>query len=526
MKTMKQYNLKEMIMAIALSFAILLSSCIDDKLNLHPTDPTEDDFTEAEILGLLFPTLISTMHYAQENRNQMVDQMLGAQYGGYMVTINNWQGTNFGTFNPSTNWVDYSFSTIMVDFYSNYNKVKRVTESKGYIYAWANILRVGTMLRVTDIYGPIPYSQTEAGFEAVKYDNVQDVYHNMIADLNNSMEVLDSYILSSQGQESPLAEYDNVYKGDFSKWVKFANSLKLRMAIRIAAVDTEYAKKAIEEAIIAGPIVSNVDNAFIPTDDNPYYKASVSWGDLAISATLSAYMNGYTDPRRSGYMTMATGSTYRGVRMGIKDIDKSVYSGSNFSKPAFNAQSPLLVFCAAETAFLKAEAALKGWIAGGDSQAKAFYEEGIKLSMEQHKVSIGNYLSGTTSPEEYKDISASGNNITVSNPITVSWDNFSTTQNTKLEKIITQKWLANFPLGMESWSDHRRTGFPQLFPAKDNLSSAGFIGAVTNTSSRMARRLPFPDSQYRGNSENVKKAVQMLGGDDVANTDLWWAKKP
>jgi len=522
---MKQYSIKTIFTAVCISFAVLFTSCIDDDLNLHPTDPTEDDLTESEILGTLFPTLISTMHFAQENRSQMIDQMVGGQYGGYFATTNNWQGTNFGTFNPATDWVDYPFTTITVDFNSNYLKVKEVTGGTGYIYAWANILRVATMLRLTDMYGPIPYSKLGQGGLTVEYDNVQDVYHHMITDLTNSIAVLTSFVL--EGGESPLAEYDVVYNGDFSKWIKFANSMKLRMAVRIAAVDTEYAKKAMAEAISGGTIDTNADNAFIPTQDNPYYKGSYTWGDVAIGASLSSFMEGYSDPRLPAYMTLCTwDSKYRGVRMGIENINKARYNDLRyFSKPAFNASSPLLVFCAAETAFLKAEATLRGWISGGDTQAKSLYEQGVQLSMEQHGVAIGSYLSGTTSPTSNRDVWTTLT-ITVPDPITVSWDDAGTTTNTKLEKIITQKWLANFPLGFESWCDHRRTGFPQFFPAVNNLSSSGFIGTVTNTSSRMVRRLPFPQSQYEGNNANVQKAVQMLGGDDVANTDLWWAKKP
>jgi hypothetical protein len=347
----------------------------------------------------------------------------------------------------------------------------------------------------------------------------------MFEDLDNSIAVIKSYF--AENPESPMAEYDVVYNGDFGKWLKFANSLKLRMAVRIASVDTEYAKKAIAEAIAGGPIEVNADNTFIPTQDNPYYKASHSWGDLAVSATLSAYMNGYGDPRRPAYMTFCSyGSAYRGVRMGIENIDKSIYSNAVlFSKPAFVRDSPLMVFCAAETAFLKSEAALRGWIAGGDALAKTYYEEGIRLSMEQHGVSAGNYLAGTAGPESYRDM-PTGVTVSVATPITVSWNDAGTTQNTKLEKIITQKWLANYPLGFESWCDHRRTGFPQFFPAVSNLSSSGFMGSVDNTSSRLVRRLPFPQSQYQGNGENVQKAVQMLRGDDAAYTDLWWAKKP
>ncbi len=527
---MKHYKIHTLWAAFVLSLAVLFTpSCTGnfEELNLHPVNPTEDDLTEAERLGSLFSSLISTMHYAQENRNQMVDQMIGNQYGGYMVTTNNWQGTNFGTFNPASDWVDYPFKTIMVDFNSNFIKVKKVTDSKGYIYSWASILRVATMLRVADMYGPIPYSQIGlVDSDAIEYDDVQKLYHTMISDLDTSIGVLRSYLAESPS-ESPLAEYDAVYNGNFAKWLKFANSLKLRMAVRIALVDAEYAKKAMTEAISGGAIEVNAENAFIPTQDNPYFKSSHSWGDLAVSSTLSAYMNGYTDPRRSAYMTMASyQSAYRGVRMGIQNINKSWYSNAMyFSKPVFTANSPLLVFCAAETAFLKAEAALRGWIPGGDAVAKTSYEQGIRLSMEQYGATIGDYLTGTTSPETYRDI-FTGTSVSVATPITVSWEDVGTGQNTKLEKIITQKWLANYTLGFESWCDHRRTGFPQLFPAQNNLSSTGFIGTVTNTSSRMARRLPFPQSQYQGNGPNVQKAVQMLGGDDNASTDLWWAKKP
>lgn len=526
---MKQYKLKTILAVISFSFAVLLfSSCTDnfEDLNLHPTNPTEDDMTESERLGNLFSTLISTIHFEQENDNQHVEQMVGAQYGGYMATTNNWQGTNFGTFNPSGDWVNTPFNTIMVDFNSNYAKIRKETGGKGPVYAWANILRVATMLRVVDTYGPIPYSKIGEGGITVEYDSVEDAYHNMLDDLNNSIAFFTAY-LADNPTGNPMGEFDPVYGGDFAKWLKFANSLKLRMAVRIALVDTEYAKKAIQEAITSGVIEINADNAFIQIQKkNPYQLSSNDWRDLAISATLSAYMNGYNDPRRPVYMTMASnGSVYRGVRMGISNINKEVYSDPRYySKPAFKADSPLLVYCAAETAFLKAEAALRGWIAGGDDMAKNYYESGIRISMEQHNVSLDNYLTQTTSPEMYRDYYTQAT-ISVANPITVSWDDAGTATNTKLEKIITQKWLANYPLGFESWCDHRRTGFPQFFPAVNNLSSSGFIGTVTNTSSRLVRRLPFPQSQYQGNSENVKKAVQMLGGDDTANTDLWWAKK-
>ena len=89
----------------------------------------------------------------------------------------------------------------------------------------------------------------------------------------------------------------------------------------------------------------------------------------------------------------------------------------------------------------------------------------------------------------------------------------------KLERIITQKWIANFPLGFEGWADYRRTGYPEVFPSVSNLSNG-----VIDTN-RQLRRLPFPLSEKQGNSANVSAAVSMLGGPDTGATDLWWAKK-
>jgi hypothetical protein len=491
--------------------------------------------TVAERIGTLFPGMLCLMHNFQENDNQMIEQMLGNQYGGYMATTNSWQGTNFGTFNPPATWIEYPFNKLFTGFYTNYLKIKEITGGKGYIYAWANVVRAAVMLRVADTYGPIPYSKMGGGQLTVEYDNVQDIYHYMITDLTNSITALNAFVNESKGKTNPMSEFDPIYHGDLAKWIKLANSLKLRMAVRIANVDTDYAKTVMKEAIASGVIESNADNAFLPTTDNPYRKAAFDWQDLAVSATLSSYMLGWNDPRASVYMTpsLNTYLTYTGVNMGIKNIDKNHYGSAQFSKPNFAANSPMLVYCAAETYFLKAEAALRGWISGN---TQTLYEEGIRMSMEQHGVNIGNYLSVTGNPSWYFDQGSSyfievysANN---GGPVTVAWSNAKTDEQ-KLEAIITQKWLANYPLGFEGWCDFRRTGYPRIFPAKDNLSSESTGGKVYNPNNtnpggavRMARRLPYPVSEYNGNRKNVEAAVaNFLGGTDEFSTNLWWAKK-
>lgn len=502
----------------------LLASCIGnfEDLNMHPTDLYPESMTAIEKVGSLFPTMLYLLNPTHENNNQHTEQMVGGQYGGYFATTYNWDGTNFGTFNPAEGWVAEPFKLFFTEFYPNFLTIKEATKSTGYIYAWANVIRVAVMLRVADTYGPIPYSKMGGGEFTVEYDDVQTLYHNMIEDLTSSANTLTLFAKENSGSDLPIAEYDLIYNGDFAKWAKFANSLKLRMAVRIAGVDMEFAKQAMQEAISGGVIESNSDNAFLPSNDNPYFKASNDWKDLAISATLSTYMSGYNDPRSESYMTKTNDANnpYCGVRMGIHNIPQGIYgNASYYSKPTYTKQSSLPVYYAAETFFLKAEAALKGWIGSAD-QAKNYYEQGIRISMEQYGTAIGDYLTNIAIPTEYKDRIYSARNFTLSNTPSVSWENGSN----KLEKIITQKWIANYPLGFEAWCDYRRTGYPRLILPVNNLSTVGYIGSINND--RLVRRLPYPISEISNNSTNVGNAiVTMLGGDDTGATDLWWAKK-
>jgi len=170
---------------------------------------------------------------------------------------------------------------------------------------------------------------------------------------------------------------------------------------------------------------------------------------------------------------------------------------------------------AAEVWFLKAEAALRGWTGAGDAQTN--YETGITTSLQQWSVAPGSYLSDATSiPTAYVDPKNAANNAAAVSTITVKWDPTSTNEQ-KLERIITQKWLAIFPDGQEAWSEYRRTGYPKLFTVANNNS-----GGSINTQTQI-RRLPFPSTEYgNGNSAEVVKAVGLLGGPDNGGTRLWW----
>lgn len=512
----------------------LLTACTShfDDVNDHLTRPGLDDISPWEI-AVVIPEMTALLHSFQENDSQMIEQMVGNQYGGYMVTTNRFNGTNFATLNPQQDWHDDTFAQCFTKFYSNYAIIKAVTKEQGYLWAWVNVIRVGVMLKVVDTYGPIPYSRIDPDQDYTEYDSERDIYHAMIDQLTAAVEVLAPF--AAANPNPIVAPYDIMYGGNFTKWVKYANSLKLRMAVRIGLVDTEYAKQVMADAIAAGCIVDNADNAQIATDDNPYYKAAVSWGDLGASATLSTYLTGLNDPRLNVYLTRPLG-----IRPGIDYLgtEKEIYSNANsYAKPNMTPQSPMLVFCAAETRFLMAEAALRGWITG---DARALYEQGIGTSMSHRGVSVGSYMSETMTASEatYADPARPENDfadlITAGGgtPVTVSWDQM-TTDEMRLEGIITQKWLANFTLGFEAWADFRRTGYPRMMPVRNNLSSAATGGAVENPTTdligankvRLVRRLPYPLSEYNLNRDNVNAAVaNLLGGRDELATELWWAK--
>jgi hypothetical protein len=173
---------------------------------------------------------------------------------------------------------------------------------------------------------------------------------------------------------------------------------------------------------------------------------------------------------------------------------------------------------AAEVAFLRAEGALIGWSMGGT--AKDFYETGIKLSFEEWKATgAADYISNTTAnPADYK---AAVGKMTVTAPstVTIAW-NEKLSEEKKLEKIATQKWIALFPNGAEAWAEYRRLHYPVLIAPSKNYAED-----IIPTSQGI-RRTPYPVSEQTDNAEGYASGVAALGGQDNAGVRLWWDQKP
>lgn len=503
------------------------TGCTDkfEEYNTNPFGPKPDQMLgDNAITGSLIKSMIPALVQGQQNNSQMLDQMIGSEYGGEITCIAQWgNGGNYYTYNPRVGWYGNMFDTTMPQIYTGYFQIRDLSDGKGLAYQWAQILRVAASLKISDCYGPIPYSQITGTAFTVEYDNMEDLYKHMFDDLDEAISAFKVAVLGNEDMSS-LSEYDLVFNGDFNKWVKFANSLKLRMAMRISSVSPALAKEKAEEAVsdVIGVMTSASDAAYSKYNDgmNPYYRVTSSWNEIRISANITSYLSGYNDPRLAKYASEADasiGGGQIGVRNGIYQSATTQANYTKFSRLNIGIDDELLIMSASEAYFLRAEAALMyKWNMGGTP--KELYDTGVTVSMEERKATIGDYLKSEKVSAAYSDPSDSGKDIAAVSTVTPKYnESASVTEN--LERILIQKWIANFPNGWETWADIRRTGYPKLFPIVNNLNTDGV------TVQRGMRRLPFPQSEYNTNNANVKAAVSMLGGADNSATDLWWAKK-
>ena len=511
--------------------ATLVLSCTDgfENINEDPYGITKDEASrDAYSEGASMIAIQAWVVPTNPNAAQFTEALLGGSWGGYFADSNpGFNGKNFATYRPEPGWNRVLFNDIIPNIYPNLSALKAITEDEVLISV-AEICKVAGVHRVTDAYGPIPYSKIGVDGELqAPFDSQEDIYKKMIQELTVAVT-----ILTTHKTESFSVNADKVYSGNVVKWIKFANSLKLRLAMRMAYVDEVSAKKFSEEAINheGGTMETNADNAMIAgfgKDGNPLQRIMYLWndGDSRISADITSYMNGYKDPRRAKYFTETTFTAddgaitngYFGIRSGINiPAAKTAQKYSNYN---VSPSSPMLWMNAAEVAFLKAEGQLRGWNMGA-KKAKELYEMGIKLSFDQWKAEgVDAYITNNFSqPAFYKDpLDKNSYNGEISTAFPV-WNEYTDFEG-NLEQIITQKWIANFPLGLESWAEQRRTGYPKLMPVVVNNS-----GIVS--SKEGPRRLAYPAEEISTNGPNVQQAIsEYLKGPDNMATKVWWDKK-
>lgn len=524
---MKNSKIKLFSQSLLFVGTLSMTACTGWFDNVPPYEATEDMLEGDNVkIGAFFPQLQRNVISTHNNQFQLSENLVGDIYAGYLATITAFkQGINNSTYFFWDDWLNSPFEKVYTQAIGAYIEIKKNTkgDENSHIYQWAQILKIASMHRFTDMWGPLPYIQLGNGGMTTPYDSQEAVYMKFFEELDKAVEVLSKFVANNPGSK-PMADYDLVYGGDYSKWIKFANSLHLRLAMRLAYVKPDVAQREAEKAVTAqgGLITSNDDNAAVKSVGaneviNQLWTMWASYQDIRMGASLLSVLDGYDDPRLSKMFSQGNLNNKEGyfaIRTGIAlSGEKDPRLG--YSCPTTQSNTPIVWMNAAEVAFLRAEGALRGWNMGITEEEA--YKQGITLSFAEWGAgSADNYMiDSEKTPADYVDPLSSSNSIGAVSHITIAWKD-SDTKNLKLERIITQKWIAMYPNGQEAWSEFRRTGYPKLFPVKFNYS-----GGKVDTEIQV-RRLPFAKLEYTLNPEGIQKAVELLNGPDTGGTRLWW----
>lgn len=520
-------------------------SCTGNYMDINsnpyqPGDLSADDYA----LGSAMNNLASCVVSSDVNTAQFTDCLLGGPMGGYFADSNSSWNNTIANYNATDNWTNVFLKSdrIIPILFTNLTAVETIARNSGneVPLAIAKIIKVAAMSRVTDAYGPIPYSQIgKDGSVTTPYDSQEAVYDAFFQELSEAVKTL-----QANPEASLTATADYVYNGNLAKWVKFANSLKLRLAMRIVYANQTKARQWAEDAVKAdngGVIEDNADNAqwnYFGTVTNPLYTATrynaaadtETGGDTHVAADIICYMNVYSDPRLKAYFVKSEwggDNEYVGIRRGI-DLSTISNIARKYSGVKVAQSDPIYWMNAAEVAFLRAEAVGVFDFTNVGSDAKTLYEKGVSLSFEQWGAgSATSYLASNSQDKKLSYTDPSGANSYGQTDkfvaIAAKWDAGASKEQMQ-QRIITQKWIANWMLGNEAWADFRRTGYPYLMPATEAGNKSG--GVITDLAAG-ARRMPYPTDEFISNKENVENAVAtLLKGANTYATRIWWDCKP
>lgn len=433
-----------------------------------------------------------------------------------------------------------------------------------------------------DLFGPLTYYDYKENFDGLSfvYDRVKDIYYQAKADIDAAIECFKYYkdhrseaykkwIGIATGNYVGLRSSYDIDYSDLSVWIRFANSLKLRMAIHMSKVEPATAKQWAEEAVAGGVIENEADEiGLFPSllgSAHPLIEI-MGWNDIVMGASFINLLQNLDHPYMKYLFTKNSialekskqavsgtsapavtpkGSVYVGMRNGVtpgidQTADANPYVGYSMLDRTYFAECnpPLYLMKVSEVNFLRAEGALRGWNMGGTAQS--FYEQGIRTAYLEDRNSprkeyvnyVDDYLN-VVAPKGIAYVDPQG--LTPDMPsvtkIGVKW-NEGDSKETKLEKIITQKYIASFPYSYESWVDLRRTGYPKLFPILHPEHSDGTIkfgDPKVQTADNIMRRIPWvpddPQTKEDINATGIPALSEDTNNKPATDTQmqrLWW----
>jgi hypothetical protein len=497
---MKLKALKNVAFAAAVGFGLTLSmSSCDKRFEEVNTDPNNSSSTSTAYLLTNAEKSMMDLTWDEwfngRRGNQLAQYWSSNQYSNesryqLRTTITNsyWRGFYAGALQDLQEIIDLNSGENAADYVgygANANQI-----------AIAQILQTWLYQNLTDCWGPIPYSQAlnSNEYPLPAYDSQEDIYNGMLATLDAAIAAIDEADASVQG--------DVVYDGDMTQWKKFANSLKMRVALRMADAAPSVAQSAFEAASAAG-FTSNADNALFAylssqPNINPQAEDYLTRNDFAASDIMVDELLRLSDPRVGFYYAPAfTSGTYVGEVYGLTEADAALTLDTDVSQRSATVLSndfPGVFLDYAQVRFMLSEAAARGWSVAGD--AKTHYEEGVRASMEfwndgsVTSTDIDNYLA--QAEVEYDGLIAGGE----------TWK----------EVIGRQKWIALYMQGIQGWTEWRRLDFGIL------QTPAGGVLDGTDIPTRMI----YPIDEQTLNGDSYSAGVSTLGGADNQDTKLWW----
>jgi len=422
---------------------------------------------------------------------------LGQYFAYNWATPSNWSANQeFSRYEVNSGFYATIFETSYGTIFKNLTYVENYEDKSGAVdysayKAISATLKGFQYQYLVDLYGDVPYSEANQRSANItpKYDDAQEIYKAVISSLTSAATT--ALNLPTNAENPGTADIIN--GGDMTEWAKFANTVKLRLLVRLSNTNQDAyikAQIALIEANGAGYITSDVtanpgysDNVdkqspFYGYFRNPSTGTETDRGDYTVASDYTInYLTTTNDPRRNRiYAPAQTGGAFKGAPQ-VTTLPGVGFTSKDLSKVGpgllVSVTQDQIIMGLPEALLLQAEAIQRGYIAGGDAAAKAKYDAAILASFNQLKVPSAATAAATYLAQEQSNI---------------SW----TASTNKIQAIITQKWIAlNGISSIELWIEKTRTGFPAGLPIP---AEGGGTRPV---------RLLYPSSEISRNSENV-----------------------
>ncbi len=440
------------------------------------------------------------------------------------------------------------------------------TEGRELDYNIARVMRIYAFAKMSDLYGDIPYSQAgrPALYSYPVYDTQEDIYKSMLAELDEAQANLGS-------GTATMGEHDLYFQGDAAKWKKFANSLMLRLAMRLVKVDAATAKTYAAKALANGVQTSIDDNvkldhaggvttndsaepfakihahedrefyvattlvdmlkatndprlglicAVVPTQDGKQYTdiqknsagtwTEADYGDMSFAAQRGMPVGGYNNNSASQYFVGQVDADFQ-------NADFLANYGAYISSPNratyCDPTGPTFIVTYAQTCFLLAEAAQRGYISGS---AESYYNKGVTAAFEQFE-QFPAYAYALAALNADATVGIAGGTLAQYAAAYLAANPFNSSK--ALEQINTQYYITTFGDPHEVFANWRRSGYPELTPAP-----MAALDAACATDGSIPRRFRYPSSEAQINATNYNAAVSNMGG-DTFGTRVWWDAK-